>query len=166
MFTPLTSLKLRKTLPADLEQLFEFQADPLSIRMAAFTPEHPEDKTAYLLKFINLLTHPLIHQQTILMDNKIIGSVAKFMMGEEAHITYGIAREYWGQGLATLALKQFLKLETTRPLFAHTAFDNIASQGVLEKNGFRKIASGYHYANARNATIEEYIYQLSSPASS
>ena len=37
------------------------------------------------------------------------------------------------------ALKDFLKIEQIRPIYARVAFDNYSSQKVLEKCGFIKI---------------------------
>jgi RimJ/RimL family protein N-acetyltransferase len=43
-----------------------------------------------------------------------------------------------GEGIATTALQDFLKIEKTRPIYGHVAFDNYASQKVLEKSNFVK----------------------------
>jgi len=48
-----------------------------------------------------------------------------------------------------------------RPIFGRTAFDNFASQKVLEKNGFVRIGKDKGFANARQAETEEFIYKLS-----
>ena len=93
-------------------------------------------------------------------SNIIVGSIAKFVMNGEAEITYWIDRNFWGQGIATKALKEFLTVETVRPIFGRVAFDNFASQKVLEKCGFVKIGSDKGFANARQAETEEFIYKL------
>jgi ribosomal-protein-alanine N-acetyltransferase len=151
---------LRKTEIPDLESLFVFQTDKDAIHLAAFTPKDPTDKPAYLQKYSKFLNDPEKNTQTILVENVIAGSVAKFLMGEEAEITYWIDKKYWGQGIATKALKTFLKGENTRPIFARVAFDNFGSQRVLEKCDFVKIGSDKGFANARQAEIEEFIYRL------
>jgi RimJ/RimL family protein N-acetyltransferase len=55
-------------------------------------------------------------------------------------IGYGIAESRWGCGTATaalaLALKELARDPRIRTVTAETAVDNIASQRVLEKNGF------------------------------
>src|SRR5690606_7321770 len=151
---------LRKTEVSDLEHLFQFQIDEEACFMAAFTPKDHADKSAYLSKFTKLLSDPAINNQTILADNIIVGSIAKFVMEGDAEITYWIDKKYWGIGIATEALKEFLAIETTRPLFARAAFDNSGSQKVLEKCGFVKTGSDKGFANARQAEIEEIIYKL------
>lgn len=153
-------IKLRRTQIPDLEFLFQFQLDKEGGYLAAFMPKDPADKTAYLAKYIKLLGDPLINNQTIMAGDVIAGSIAKFVIEGDAEITYWIDRKFWGQGIATKALKNFLIIETTRPLFARVAFDNFGSQKVLEKCGFVKTGSDKGFANARQAEIEEFIYKL------
>lgn len=156
----LMDIKLRPTEIADLDILFQFQLDKEGGYLAAFMPKDPTDKAAYLAKYIKLLNDPTINNQTIVLDEIIIGSVAKFIMQGEAEITYWIDRNFWGKGIATKALTAFLTIETNRPIFGRVAFDNFGSQKVLEKCGFEKIGSDKGFANARQAEIEEYIYKL------
>lgn len=155
-------IKLRRTEVADLDNFFQFQLDKEASYLAAFTPKDPTDKSAYLLKHTKLLSDPTVNNQTILVDNIIAGSIAKFEMEGDAEITYWIERNFWGQGIATKALKLFLSIETIRPIFARVAFDNSGSQKVLEKCGFVKIGSEKGFANARQMEIEEFIYKLTS----
>jgi RimJ/RimL family protein N-acetyltransferase len=51
-------------------------------------------------------------------------------------------QKFWGQGIATTALKELLKIEQVRPIYGRVAFDNYGSQKVLEKCGFVKIRNG------------------------
>jgi [ribosomal protein S5]-alanine N-acetyltransferase len=104
---------------------------------------------------------PTINNQTILVENVIAGSIAKFEIKGEAGITYWIDKKFWGKGIATKALKQFLEIENARPIFAAAAFDNYGSQKVLEKCNFVKVGTDKGFANARQAEIEEFIYKLS-----
>ena len=161
MITHQLNIKLRPTQVADLDKLYLFQLDTEASYLAAFTPSNPTDKSAYLAKFTRLLSDPTINNQTILIDHIIVGSIAKFVIADEAEITYWIDRKFWGQGIGTKALTIFLDSETTRPLFGRTAFDNFSSQKVLEKCGFIRIGSDKGFANARQAEIEEFIYKLS-----
>lgn len=154
------NITLRPTTITDLDILFQFQLDPDAVYMAAFTPKDPGDKEAYISKYTRLLNDPTINNQTILLDGAVAGSIAKFIMEDEAGITYWIDKQYWGRGVAAAALTQFLNVETTRPLHARAAFDNIGSQRVLEKCGFVKTGEDKGFANARQAETKELIYQL------
>lgn len=155
------NIKLRKTVIKDLPVLFEFQLDEEANHLAAFTSIDFKDKEAYLSKYTKLLSNPKINNQTILFNDSIVGSIAKFEVDENNEITYWIDRKYWGKGIATKALELFLIIEKSRPLFASVAFDNYGSQRVLEKCGFIKLGSEKGYANARKSEIEECIYKLS-----
>lgn len=160
MTTNELDIKLRPTEVSDLDILFQFQLDKEGGYLAAFMPKDPTDKTAYINKFTKLLSDPTVNNQTILIDDVIVGSIAKFIMEGNNEITYWIDRKFWGQGIATQALKNFLTLESNRPIFGRVAFDNFGSQKVLEKCGFEKIGSDKGFANARQIEIEELIYKL------
>jgi [ribosomal protein S5]-alanine N-acetyltransferase len=153
-------IKLRPTEISDLDHLFEFQLDEEGGYLAAFIPKDHADKSAYLAKYTKLLNDPTVNNQTIVIGDTIAGSIAKFVMEGDAEITYWIDRKFWGRGIATKALKEFLAIETSRPLFGRVAFDNFASQKVLEKCGFIKTGADKGFANARQAEIEEFIYQF------
>jgi [ribosomal protein S5]-alanine N-acetyltransferase len=155
------NITLNKTEAGDLNILFQFQTDKEGIYLAAFTPNNPNDKPAYIEKYSKFLTDPTINMQTIKANDEIVGSISKFIMENKAEITYWIDRKFWGQGIATTALNDFLKIEHTRPIYGRVAFDNYGSQKVLEKCGFLKIGEDKGFANARQIEIEEYIYKLS-----
>ena len=151
---------LRKTELADLVFFFTFQLDEEANHLAAFTAKDPADKTAYLAKYSRFLTDPTINMQTIILENEIVGSIAKFEIKGDAGITYWIDKKCWGKGVATRALTKFLKNEHMRPIIAQVAFDNKRSQRVLEKCHFVRIGQDRGFANARQAEIEEFIYKL------
>ena len=157
----INTITLPKSTEEDLHTLFQFQLDEEANRLAAFTAKDPTDKKAYIEKYTRHLADPLIHQRTIKVNDEIVGSIAKFEMEGEAELTYWIDKKHWGQGIATAALREFLKIETARPIYGRTAFDNFGSQKVLEKCGFKKIGKDKGFANARQTEIEEYIYKLS-----
>ncbi|MCD2424169.1 GNAT family N-acetyltransferase [Niabella pedocola] len=154
------NIRLQPTVAADLERFFIFQLDKEAIHLAAFTPKDPTDKEAYLNKYAKLLSEPTVHMRTIVVNNIIVGSISKFEIEGDAEITYWIDRGFWGKGIGTAVLKQFLALEKARPIFGRVAFDNIGSQRVLEKCGFVRIGKDKGFANARQAEIEEFIYKL------
>lgn len=155
------NIHLRQTIASDLEVFFVNQTDEEANYLAAFTPENPFDKEAYMAKWTKLLHNNEINMQTILLGDQVVGSVVKYVMFGDAEITYQISKEFWKQGITTKAVTLFLQQETTRPIFGRVAFDNYGSQKVLEKTGFIKTGSDKGFSNARNKEIEEFIYQLS-----
>ncbi|MGV8091072.1 MAG: GNAT family N-acetyltransferase [Mangrovibacterium sp.] len=154
------NVTLTKTVKDDLDTFFQFQLDKEANYLAAFTSKDPNDKTAYIDKYTRHLADPTINMWTIKANNEIVGSIAKFVIENDAEITYWIDRKFWGQGIATTALKKFLEIERIRPLYGRVAFDNYGSQKVLEKCGFIRIGKEKGFANARQTEIEEYIYKF------
>jgi ribosomal-protein-alanine N-acetyltransferase len=155
-----SSVRLRPTQEADLEQLFRFQLDEEACRLAAFMPADHTNPVAYREKYTRFLHDPTINMQTILVGEAIAGSIAKFVLEGEAEITYWIDRQFWGRGIATAALREFLVLERTRPLFGRVAFDNVGSQKVLANGGFVRVGTDTGFARARQTQMEEVIYRL------
>lgn len=154
------NITLTETEKNDLEILFQFQLDKEAIYLAAFTAKDPNDKAAYLEKYSKIITDPQINMKTIKINNIIVGSISRFLMHGDHEITYWIDKKYWGKGIASTALKNFLTIENTRPIYGRVAFDNLGSQKVLEKCGFVKIGTDKGFANARHVEIEEFIYKL------
>ena len=154
------NISLRSSIESDLEIFFINQSDEEANYLAAFTSKDPNDKEAYLNKWKRLLKDETINMQTILVENEVVGCVVKFVMEGEAEITYAIAKEYWGKGLTTKAVKSFIDIEKTRPIYGRVAYDNFGSQRVLEKTGFERIGKDKGFANARGKEIEEFIYKL------
>lgn len=154
------NIKLRPTIIADLEILFQFQLNEEGRQLAAFMSKDATDKEAYIAKYSKFLDNPTINNQTILLNDVIVGSIANFVMGEDTELTYWIDWKFWGKGIASKALQEFLLIETTRPIFGRVAFDNFGSQRVLEKNGFLKVGTDKGFAIARQMEVEEFVYRL------
>lgn len=151
---------IRATVVSDLEVFFLNQLDEESNQMAAFTSADPTDKKSYIDKWTRLLSDETIHMKTIIYNDEVAGTVAKYEMDGKAEITYWIGKRYWGRGIASKAVEAFLRLEKKRPIYGRVAFDNVKSLRVLEKAGFVKIGSELSYANARGKEIEEIIFRL------
>ena len=113
---------LRRTEISDLEKLFIFQLDKEANYLAAFTSKDTSDKTTYFEKHLKFLNDPTIHNQTILVNSIIVGSIAKFEIEGKAEITYWVDKKYWGKGVATTALKKFLIIENMRRNFCTGCF--------------------------------------------
>ncbi len=68
-------LQLRKTITDDIETFFTFQLDEETNYLAAFTPENPHDKEAYIAKWQKNLANNGISMYTIIYEGQIVGSV-------------------------------------------------------------------------------------------
>lgn len=156
----LNGITIRDVVKTDLPIFFRYQLDPEATFMAAFTAIDPADEDIFSKKWSKILSDKTIITKAILYDGEVAGHVASFERFGKPEVTYWIGKEYWGKGIATLALSLFLNDVKVRPLYARAAKDNAASIRVLGKCGFT--ISGYEkgYANARGEEIEETILKL------
>ena len=155
-------VQLREVAQSDLPTFFEHQRDPLAVHMAAFTAPNPDDRAAFDAHWRRILDDPSVTIQTILVDGQVAGSVSSYMGDVGLEITYWLGRDFWGRGIATTALAEFLtRHQMQRPLYARAAADNAASIRVLEKCGFVLTSHERGYANARAAEIDEVLMELS-----
>ena len=128
--------------------------------MAAFTAKDPSDRVLFDARWALLLDDPHVTARTICVDGLIAGSVMAYIEDGENEITYWIAREHWGAGVASRALALFLAEFTERPLNARTAKDNAGSLTVLSRCGFAIVGENKDFANARGEMVEEHLLQL------
>jgi RimJ/RimL family protein N-acetyltransferase len=156
---------LREVRDEDLAVLFEQWADPVAAHMAAFTPPDQMDRDAFERRWTRLRADETLITRAIVADGEVAGTIGSWGGPGEREVTYWIGRSYWGRGIATGALEAFLTIERSRPLHARVAFDNVASRRVLEKCGFRVIATERGFAQARSAEIEEFVLRLDEPGS-
>ena len=156
-----SDFSLRDVLEADLPIFFTYQLDPDAQTMAAFTVKDPTDRQAFLMHWHRILADPSTINRTIVVDGQVAGSVSSYQDDGHPEVTYWLGRNYWGKGLATRALTEFLAhANPTRPIYARAAKDNIGSLRVLEKCGFRIIGEDRGFANARGREVEEFLLQL------
>ena len=142
-------VRLRDVAEGDLPVFFEHQRDPGANRMAAFPPRNWD---AFIAHWTKILGDENVTKKTILIDGRVAGNVVSFENSGEREVGYWIGREYWGKGVATKALSEFLvHVEGRRPLYAGVAKHNSASIRVLEKCGF---------AFTGEEDDEEYIMKL------
>jgi RimJ/RimL family protein N-acetyltransferase len=159
--SPSTSdVLLRDVTESDIPIYFEQQLDPSANHMAAFTSRDPADRPAFTAHWAKIRGDDSITARTILFAGRVAGYIARFERFGEPEVTYWLGKEYWGKGIATKALAQFLGDLKDRPLYARAGKDNIASIRVLEKCGFTISGHDRGFSNARGAEIEEVILEL------
>lgn len=160
---PTPTVWLRVATEADIGAFFEQQRDRVAAFMAAFTAKEEADYQAFLARWRTILGDGKTVVMTIVVDGQVAGHVVSFEDGEQSEISFWVAREFWGRGVATRAVRQFLEYLHRRPLYARTVRDNVASIRVLEKCGFAPVAPADRDADARRAEIDEVVLEL--PAS-
>jgi RimJ/RimL family protein N-acetyltransferase len=153
-------LTLREVRDEDLAVLFEQWADPVAAQMAAFTAPDHMDRETFERRWSRLRADETVIARVIVVDGEVAGTIGSWGDPDEREVTYWIGRSYWGKGIATGALNAFLAVDPSRPLHARVASDNVASQRVLEKCGFRLVATERGFAEARSGEIEEFVLRL------
>ena len=141
------ALRLRRLLESDLQVLFDHQPEPEANRLAAFPAREP---AAFMEHWHGIMADRKVMIRTILFHGQVTGYVMRFPWHEKQEIGYWIGRAFWGQGIATEAVSQFLRFCKTRPLFAGVARQNLPSMRVLEKCNFRPLSED----------PEEIVYRL------
>jgi RimJ/RimL family protein N-acetyltransferase len=140
---------LRDVVEADLDAFFEHQRDPEANEMAIFPAR---DREAHEAHWRRILADDSLRKKTIVHDGHVAGNIVSWETDGKRLIGYWVGREFWGKGLATLALAEFVE-GAERPLYAWVATSNIGSIRVLEKCGFVCIAS-------RMSDVEELLFRL------
>ena len=129
-----SDVRLRDVEPADLPIFYEHQRDTEAARMAAF---HSRDRAAFDAHWAtNVLGNPANVTRTIVVDGQVAGNIGSWPQGGVRLVGYWIGNEYWGRGIATRALAEFVRVVAERPLHAQVAAHNAGSIRVLEKCGF------------------------------
>ncbi len=130
----MAKITLRPVLETDLPILFQQQLDPEAVAMSAYPAK---DKGEFMRHWEGILKNKNVTARSILYKEKIAGHIICWKEGKyEQRIGYWVGKEFWRRGIASTAVTEFLLLIKIRPLFAEVANHNIASQKVLQKNGF------------------------------
>lgn len=159
-----SDLFLREVLESDLSIFFEQQLDPETNYRAAFAADDPTDRQAFDAHWRKKLNNPDVTIRTIVWNNQVAGYISNNQDFPFPEVSYWLGKAFWGKGIATQALRDFLANVTIyRPLYARAAFDNLASLTVLEKCGFVAVGQARVYANTRGEEIYEWVLELDEP---
>jgi RimJ/RimL family protein N-acetyltransferase len=154
-------LLLRDVVEDDLLIFFEQQLDWDANYIAAFTARDPTNREAFTEHWYRILADATVIIKTIVFNGQVIGHVLSYEESGKPEVSYWLGKEYWGKGLATRSLSDFLAhVNKTRPIYARVAKDNVGSLRVLEKCGFKIIGEAKGFANARGKEIAELILEL------
>ena len=151
---------LRRLDDIDLDVLFAWERDPRAVQIAAFTRADPSDRAAFDAHYQRILNDPTVTLCAVDDDNGLVGTVASFMMEGAREVSYWIDPARWGEGLASAALGEFLRVEVTRPLLASVAQHNIGSAKVLTRNGFVQIGAETSFADGLGREVVKHTYEL------
>ena len=91
-------------------------------------------------------------------DGAFLGSIE--LSGDSGTIGYWIAPSAQGRGVATRALQLLCGWASQRPLQLTTHPENVASQRVAEKAGFRRIGTRTEQLRFRDGERESILFEL------
>ena len=154
------AIELRAVRDDDVGIFFEHMQDADAVRMAGFVSKEWRSRPAHDAHWAKIRANPGITIRTIVSGGGVAGHVASFVMMGDLELTYWIARDLWGRGVATEALRQFLDVVRERPIHGRAAKDNGGSIRVLEKCGFRRVGEDRGFAHGRGEEIEEVVLRL------
>ena len=126
-------ISLRTIQESDLAIFFEQQLDAEAVRMAAFPAR---DLDAFMVHWQKIMADDKVINRTIDFGGQVAGNIVCWEQSGEWKVGYWLGKEFWGQGIASAALRLFLPLVQVRPLHASVASHNQASIRVLQKCGF------------------------------
>ena len=150
----LNEIYLRPVKYEDYKDMFEYGSDPLVTKSLTWKYNKVEDAEISVKRvFISRPDRGLPSAYAIIhkADNKMIGTCDFHSVDwkeNQGEIGYVINRKYWGKGFMTLACKALIKfgfeyLELDKVVISHRT-NNIGSQRVIEKSGFKFISEKIH----------------------
>jgi RimJ/RimL family protein N-acetyltransferase len=150
-------VELREVTEADLPTFYQHQRDELAYRMVGF---EPKDWDAFVAHWTKNMANPDTVERAVVVDGELAGNMVCFDQDGKREVGYWIGREFWGRGIATEALAQFLDEITERPLYAVVVVHNVGSIRVLQKCGFVLTEQEPTYSTAGGPVVEEVELRL------
>jgi len=141
---------LRDVTESDLDVFYEHQREPEANEMAIFPAR---DRAAFDAHWQGVRANDSAITRTIVSEGEVAGNIGSWEQDGRRLVGYWVGREFWGKGLATRALREFVGEVTDRPLYAWVATSNGGSIRVLEKCGFVQVG-------ARTTDVEELLFEL------
>lgn len=168
------------TRPIDLDDVAAL-VDVLHANRAFLAPWEPVRDDSYFTlegqrevvrKAIELQGDGLGRVHVIVDDGRVVGRVtlAGVVRGalQSCALSYWVAAEHNGRGLATSAVGELLDVAFTElrlhRVQAETLLHNAASQRVLERNGFVRFGLAPRYLKIAGTWQDHAMYQLLNPA--
>jgi len=155
----------------DAEELFQFECNNIMF-FEKMVPSRGDD-------YYNFEEFKIRHKDLLIEQEKDISHfylirnnsgqiVGRINLVDINNIEYGpyvgfrVGEQYVGKGIANQALQLLLKIESSvKKIHGKTTTNNIASQKVLEKNGFKKVSicDDEIYMNGLRLKFIHYIWE-------
>ena len=139
-------LRLRKAKLADAEAIFrQYATDPEVTKYVSWRAHQNLEETREYMRMCSLAWdvgkafHWVIEYAA---DKQVMGMIIARVDAEKWELGYVLARQHWGQGFMTEALKELiawaLKQKDIYRVWAVCDVDNLASARVMEKSGMQR----------------------------
>ncbi len=137
-------LVLREIVPADAEELLRFTGDPMVQRYNARPMADISEALASIEqeRAMYLRQDGVLWGITLKNEDRVIGRVgfSAWSASNRAMLGYDLAREYWGRGIASEAVREIIRFGFERMglnrIEAETIEDNHESRRMLDRLGF------------------------------
>lgn len=152
------NIVLRKINLEDAPDMFEYAKNPIIGKMAGWNAHKSIDETISIIKTLELLK-----TYSIIYENKMVGSIGYEIIQNKLILGYALSQDYWGKNImhrSLIALFVYVfKRLNIEVIEATTYLDNLKSQNVLLKLGFKKLGIISKVIN--NENVEVYLFNLS-----
>lgn len=159
------SVSLRKFTAADMKASAKwFGDDEVTITTPNASLRSDEELQRYFAETV--APHPWYR---LICVNDVPAGAIYLTMGVNAHairgeLSYILAKEFWGKGIATQAAKVALQAGFKEfglaRIQAYAMPPNIGSQRVLEKCGFQREGLLRNFVKVRGALVDVFIYGI------
>ena len=157
---------LRKYRPEDADALYRnFGTDPEMVRYSGWNPyETPEMARETVARFMDSYHDGHSYSWVMDQEDALLGTIGAYDYKDgRIEVGFSIARDYWGRGYATEALKAVLsyltKNEDIPCVTAWCAAENTGSRRVLEKAGMRLVRIEKDSLTIGDRTYDRLIFE-------
>jgi len=142
----LNQITIRSLNLSDLDDVMVWKTDEKVCKLCYCKPYTSKDEG---INFIENIASKYLCCRAICLDDRAIGCIMLLpssvfkSRNKCAQLSYVLSSKYWGKGIVTCAVKQFVKVafdefSYLERLEAIIDVENVGSQRVLEKVGFQK----------------------------
>jgi RimJ/RimL family protein N-acetyltransferase len=155
------SVTLRPLALGDVDAVHDWARLPESCRYQTWGPNTFEQTQAYVEAAVTATAGRFVF--AVVLDGDVVGSAELKLRGSSsAEIAYGVHPRMWGQGIATAAARELLRLgfgsHGRHRIFATCDPRNLASAAVLRKIGMQYEGRVRHTAYIRDGWRDSDLY--------
>lgn len=160
------SIRLRPFELADVDDFMLWAGDDRVMKFVRWSTFTSKEEALVFIRDV-CIPHPW--RRSICIDGRSVGFVSVYpWSGDDrckADVGYAVAREHWGKGIATRALRMaipqvFERFPDVVRLQAFVGVENRASQRVVEKVGFQKEGTLRKYCYVKGEIKDLIVYSF------